>query len=229
MDSPIILKFKNQRLIFILDNEIEFKLLQKEFVKKILELENMVKNSKIEVEFKGRKLLEREKSKLVGALKRATSIEITYLYYNQENEVKEKINIIEEIKIEEKIESFSIKEGLTKFHRGTLRSGAVISFQGHVVIFGDINPGAVVEAKGNVIVIGKISGVVQAGKDGDEKAIIAGIALNPIQLRIASHIAKNPNQGIVANKKVDKTIGFEVAYIKNEQIIIDFLDKNFSY
>lgn len=229
MDSPIILKFKNQRLIFILDNVIEFKLLQKEFVKKILELENMVKNSKIEVEFKGRKLLEREKSKLVGALKRATSIEITYLYYNQENEVKEKINIIEEIKIEEKIESFSIKEGLTKFHRGTLRSGAVISFQGHVVIFGDINPGAVVEAKGNVIVIGKISGVVQAGKDGDEKAIIAGIALNPIQLRIASHIAKNPNQGIVANKKVDKTIGFEVAYIKNEQIIIDFLDKNFSY
>ncbi|MGL4687381.1 MAG: septum site-determining protein MinC [Fusobacteriaceae bacterium] len=225
MNEIIVLKFKNQRLTFILDNNLEFKLLQKEFVKKILEIENLVKSSKIEVEFKGRKLLEKEKNKLVVALKRATSIEITYLYYNQEENIESE----EEIEIVEKIEDFSMEEGVTKFHWGTLRSGAVIRFEGHVVIFGDINPGAIVEAKGNVVVIGKISGIVQAGKSGDEKAIIAGKAFNPIQLRIASHIAKHPEQGIIANKKVDKTIGFEVAYIKNEQIMIDFVDKNFSF
>ncbi|MGL6065359.1 MAG: septum site-determining protein MinC [Fusobacteriaceae bacterium] len=224
MDSAVILKFKNQRLSFILDNILEFKFLQKEFVKKILEIENMVADSKIEVEFKGRKLLEKEKNKLVGALKKATSIEITYLYYNQEEKIGEekKESVSKEI-------VFSIEEGVTKFHWGTLRSGAEIRFEGHVVIFGDINPGAIVEALGNVVVIGKISGIVQAGKNGDEKAIIAGKAFNPIQLRIGNYIAKHPEQGIIANKKVDKTVGFEVAYIKNKQITIDFLDKNFDF
>ncbi|MGL5123176.1 MAG: septum site-determining protein MinC [Fusobacteriaceae bacterium] len=219
MDSLITLKFKNKMLTFILDDSIEFKLLQKAFIKKILEIENMVKNSKIDVEFKGRKLLEKEKNKLIATLKKVTSIEIIYLYYNQEEK-------IEEIK---KIENFSTEEGITKFHWGTLRSGAVISFEGHIIIFGDINPGAIVEAKGNVIVIGKISGIVQAGKNGDEKAIIVGKAFNPIQLRIATFIAKHPEQGIIANKKIDKTMGFEVAYIKNEQITIDFIDKNFNF
>ena len=40
----------------------------------------------------------------------------------------------------------------TKYHKGSIRSGQVLSFEGSIVIVGDVNPGAVVKARGNITV-----------------------------------------------------------------------------
>jgi septum site-determining protein MinC len=63
-----------------------------------------------------------------------------------------------------------------------------------VVIFGDVNPGAEVIAGGNIIVWGRIRGVVHAGVDGDEKAVVCALDLAPTQLRIADKIAVSPKK-----------------------------------
>jgi septum site-determining protein MinC len=63
-----------------------------------------------------------------------------------------------------------------------------------VVVIGDINPGAEIIAKGDIIVWGRLRGVVHAGADGDESAMVCALDLSPTQLRIAGKIAVAPNR-----------------------------------
>ncbi|MBN2045474.1 MAG: septum site-determining protein MinC [Anaerolineales bacterium] len=81
------------------------------------------------------------------------------------------------------------------FIRRTLRSGASINFDGHVVILGDVNPGAEVIAGGNVLVWGKLRGMVHAGAGGDSEAVVCALVLTPTQLRINDKIAISPSEG----------------------------------
>jgi septum site-determining protein MinC len=78
--------------------------------------------------------------------------------------------------------------------RKTLRSGFSLQHPGHVIVIGDINPGAQVIARGDVIVWGKLRGMVHAGADGDESAIVCALDLSPTQLRIAGTIAVTPKR-----------------------------------
>ena len=78
-------------------------------------------------------------------------------------------------------------------HR-TLRSGNKISYQGHVIVLGDINPGAEVVASGSVIVWGKLRGTVHAGAEGDERALVCALDMIPMQLRIADLISVSPSR-----------------------------------
>lgn len=75
----------------------------------------------------------------------------------------------------------------------TIRSGQTISYNGNIVILGDVNPGAEVIAAGNVIVMGILRGVVHAGASGDGDAVVIAFRLRPTQLRIANHITRAPD------------------------------------
>ena len=77
----------------------------------------------------------------------------------------------------------------------TLRSGNKICFKGHIIVMGDINPGAEIVASGSIIVWGRIlGGILQAGAEGDESAIVCALDLNPTQLRIAGNISISPKR-----------------------------------
>jgi septum site-determining protein MinC len=78
-------------------------------------------------------------------------------------------------------------------HR-TLRSGQSLRHPGHIVIIGDVNPGAEVVAGGDIVVWGRARGLVHAGALEDENAVICALELAPTQLRIASHIARSPEE-----------------------------------
>jgi septum site-determining protein MinC len=78
--------------------------------------------------------------------------------------------------------------------RRTLRSGASLRHPGHIILIGDINPGAEIVARGDVIVWGRLRGMVHAGAEGDEGAVICALDLSPTQLRIASQIAVTPKR-----------------------------------
>jgi septum site-determining protein MinC len=78
-------------------------------------------------------------------------------------------------------------------HR-TLRSGASLHHPGHVVIIGDVNPGAEIISGGNVLVWGRLRGMVHAGAQGDESAVVCALDLMPTQLRIAGQIAITPQR-----------------------------------
>jgi septum site-determining protein MinC len=78
--------------------------------------------------------------------------------------------------------------------RKTLRSGFSIQHPGHVVVIGDVNPGAEIIAAGDVVVWGKLRGMVHAGAEGNENAVVCALDLSPTQLRIAGEIALAPKR-----------------------------------
>jgi septum site-determining protein MinC len=89
--------------------------------------------------------------------------------------------------------TFNDGEGAILVYR-TLRSGYKLEYPGHVVVIGDVNPGAEIIAGGNVVVWGHLRGMVHAGAEGDEGAIVCALELVPTQLRIAGQIAITPKR-----------------------------------
>ena len=92
----------------------------------------------------------------------------------------------------------------------TLRSGYKLSSKGHVIVIGDVNPGAEIIASGSVVIWGKLRGVVHAGAEGDEHAIVCALDLAPTQLRIADKIAIPPQRKGKSQP--------EIAHIQDNQV-----------
>lgn len=107
----------------------------------------------------------------------------------------EKIEDEFEYKVKNKFKNI-VDEGITKFVYGTLRSGQEISFNGNIVVIGDVNPGALLRAKGNIVVLGSLRGLAQAGIGGNQYAVVAAYSLLPTQLRIAEIIVRPPDDDI---------------------------------
>ena len=87
-----------------------------------------------------------------------------------------------------------LPEDAAKWVKGPLRSGVRIAFNGNVVVMGDVNSGAEIVASGSIIVWGRLRGVVHAGAQGDESALVCALELAPTQLRIAGEIAISPKK-----------------------------------
>jgi len=94
--------------------------------------------------------------------------------------------------------------------RRTLRSGFRLQYSGHVIVVGDVNPGAEIIAGGDVIVWGRLKGVVQAGAEGNEQAVVCALDLSPTQLRIAGQITTTPQRRGKSQP--------EMAQLKNGQV-----------
>ncbi|HHU79012.1 MAG: septum site-determining protein MinC [Caldicoprobacterales bacterium] len=108
-----------------------------------------------------------------------------------------------------------LDEGMTRFIRGTVRSGQRIYYEGSIVIIGDVNPGGEVIAGGNILVLGALRGIAHAGAAGNVNAVVASYCLQPTQLRIAGFIARAPEG------EAGKPPYPEVAYIRQGQLLID--------
>jgi septum site-determining protein MinC len=100
--------------------------------------------------------------------------------------------------------------------RRTLRSGASLQHSGHVVVIGDVNPGAEIVAGGDVVVWGRLRGMVHAGAQGNEQAVVCALDLSPTQLRIAGAIALTPKRRGKAQP--------EMARLQNSQVLAEVWD-----
>lgn len=99
------------------------------------------------------------------------------------------------------------------FIQRTVRSGMRVAFQGNVVVVGDVNPGAEIIASGSVIVWGRLRGMVHAGAEGNEKAVVCALDLHPMQLRIASMVSVTPESHGKSQP--------EMARIENGRLVAD--------
>jgi len=74
----------------------------------------------------------------------------------------------------------------------TLRSGAEIRHPGTVIVLADVNPGSSVIAYGDILIWGRLRGVAHAGANGNASCRIMALQMEPTQLRIASFVARAP-------------------------------------
>lgn len=108
-----------------------------------------------------------------------------------------------------------IDSSATKFHRGSLRSGNRIEFEGSIVIIGDVNGGAEVIAGENVVILGNLRGLAHAGAKGNKKAIIAALQIDAPQIRI-SNIVKE-----IEKEEYERELGKTYAYVEGENIVLE--------
>ena len=112
-----------------------------------------------------------------------------------------------------KIFEKDIENSETKFHRGSLRCGQKLEFEGILVILGDVNNGAEVIAGENIVVLGILRGLAHAGAKGNTKAIIAANLIESPQIRIANKV-----------KEMDKDLSeqnYKCAFMEKDEIVLE--------
>ena len=112
---------------------------------------------------------------------------------------------------------FELEAFPTKYLKQTICAGQYISFDGNLVIIGDCHEGSEISATGDITVWGELSGSVHAGKNGNEKAKIRALKMNPSQIRISNSYVKRPSV-LNDSSKVDAVP--EEAMILNGEIAV---------
>ena len=215
MSNHVIIKGKNDRLVIALDPNIDFLDICDVLKTKILEAKDFIGNSRMAIEFSGRALTNEEENTLIGIITDNSDIAISYIFSKRAESEEENVDL-------DYLNSL-IEEGKTHFYRGTLRSGSKIESDGNVVVLGDVNPSSMIRARGNVIVLGHLNGTVYAGLGGDDRAFIAAIYFNPIQITIGIKTITDIQDEILDSSRVDKKSKFKIASIKNQEIVVEEL------
>lgn len=220
----VIFKGVQNGILIMLDSLATFEDIEIALLEKVKNAKSFFQDANISITFKGRDLDEDEEAKLLKIISQESGLDISFV-----NNIPT-INIAEEVtptpsvtNLEQSNPMFQnyildSKNNITHFHRGSIRSGQKIEFNGSVVIIGDINPGGQIVAEGNVVVLGKLKGVIHAGCKGDKNCFISALHMIPSQLIIGDCLAYFPND-------IKRDIMPEYAYVKDNQIFVEQLIK----
>ncbi len=202
--NHVIFKGTKDGITVIFDPEVPFPILCGQLERKVIEAGKFFDHVKTSMAFKGREFTAAEEEELLQIIAKHATMDITFVK-TENSEVKE---------LSELLAKEMSPCNLTKFHKGSLRNGQKIEFEGSVVVVGDVNPGAEIKAGGNIIVLGQLKGMAHAGCKGMTDAFVTAIFMAPVQLRIADIITRFPEE----NKRGPKPP--EYAFIQNGQIFV---------
>jgi septum site-determining protein MinC len=218
-ESSVTFKGSVNGLTIILRQGENFETILEQIEKKIASAGKFFKGASLAVKYKGKKLTHEEEKKIFELMVKKSGAEIKSIEEDVEEPVKVQENTGAQSQIKMKMSNFffkGIEEGITKFYKGTVRSGQLISFEGNLVIIGDVNPGGEIVATGNVVVLGLLRGIVHAGADGNKEAVVVAFNLQPTQLRIADVITRSPDEKGNKGAMIP-----EMAFVKDEMVYIE--------
>jgi septum site-determining protein MinC len=181
--ASVTVSLKKDKIAIKIKDTVEQEEIIKSLKKKLPELKKLYKEERIPIEVCGKVL---------------KSVEMEEI----QNTIKEKIDVKVEFETPKTLGLHSIKktfskeiqDSKTKFHKGSLRSGQKIEYEGSLVIIGDVNAGAEVIAEENIVILGNLRGLAHAGAKGNMQAIIAANEIDCPQIRIANVIKDNVNE-----------------------------------
>ena len=130
-ENYVIFKGTKDGVTVIFDPEVSFETLCTQLEKKVAEAGKFFDNVKTSLAFKGRVFTEEEEETLLKIIAKHTTMEITFVK-TENNEIKRLSDLLEK-----ELAPFN----LAKFHKGSLRNGQKIEFEGSVIVVGDVNQG----------------------------------------------------------------------------------------
>jgi septum site-determining protein MinC len=152
-EGNITFKATVNGLLLIMKEEDKFETVLEQLTKKLDSAGKFFKGASINVKYRGKKLSPEEEKIIYKVMINKTGADIVSFEEDTEqpsNSQNEVYDAYRPSRIMKMIYFKGINEGITKFHRGTVRSGQLIDFEGNVVIIGDVNPGGEIVAAGNV-------------------------------------------------------------------------------
>lgn len=201
--DPVKIQGTKEGLVIVVDEDVDIEVLKERIVDRIEKSLKFFEGATLNVRVKNSKFKDEELEDLKDFILKNYGVEI-FIKKFQEKHIK---NVTDD-------EIFNgLEEGITKFHRGTVRSGQVVKYYGNLVIIGDVNPGGLVQAAGNIVVTGTLRGIAHAGFTGNKEAFIVASSLKAMQLRIANIISRAPD-------KEEEVEYPEIAVVRKNKIIV---------
>lgn len=172
--------------------------------KKLIELERLYKQENTPIKITGKLLKNKEMEEIQDLINTKIGVKVSF-----DSPTTLGLHGIK------KAFSQEIKSSETTFHKGSLRSGQKIEYEGSIVIIGDVNAGAEVVAGENIVILGKLWGLAHAGAKGNKQAFIAANKIDCPQIRIADKIKE-------FEKQEKESIIYTYTYINdNDEIILE--------
>ncbi len=203
-ENYVMFKGTKNGINILLQQDIPFSELKVLFEKKVIESAKFFEGVKTSIAFQGRTLSQEEETSLLDIITEHTTMNITFIRDGKKEDNTQ--TIPEGVTLPDDMEQYYI----TKYHKGSIRSGQCLTFDGSVVVIGDVNPGGEIKASGNIIILGQLKGIAHAGCNGMTDAFVSALYMIPVQLRIADIITRFPEE----NKKGPKPPEF--AYIEGQ-------------
>ena len=203
MNNSISINMKKNQVIIKIEENAEQKEIISSLKKKMIELKNLYKDDKTPILITGKILKNKEMDEIQSLIKRFIDVSIEF--------DSPKVLGLHGIK---KTFYKEVATSETKFHKGSLRSGQRIEFEGSLVIIGDVNAGAEVIAGENIVVLGILRGLAHAGAKGNKDAIIEASDIEAVQIRIADIVKEiEKDEGTIHKVKTS-------AYINDKDELI---------
>lgn len=137
-----------------------------------------------------------------------------------EEKLEELIDNENEQVSEQEANAYEISKLPTLYMQQTLRSGQTMSYDGNIVIIGDVHPGSEVIAKGDITIWGVLGGIAHAGARGNDFAKIRALKINAIQLRISGFYARRPDSLNIPFIQRSNEFTPEEARVENKEIAV---------
>ena len=211
MDNSVIIKGNKHGIVVVMDENIPFAELKVSLAEKFRSASKFFDKANMAVTFEGRKLTQDEEKEILDIIAENSELNIICVVDNDKlrDDYYKKA-------VEEKLEELSTHTG--QFYKGTLRSGQVLESESSIIILG-----ARVISKGNVVVLGCLKGLVFAGANGNQDSFVVALEMTPMQIRIGDVIARSSD---AVQLKPSKTVDPKIAFVDDNNIYIEKLDKN---
>lgn len=203
MRNPVGINMKKDEIIVRISEGAEYKEIIECLNKKIPALKKLYKTEKTPIFVMGKVLKNKEINEIKKIIQSNIDVEVNF----------DSPKVLGLHGIKRTFEQ-EINNSETMFHKGSLRSGQKIEFEGSLVVLGDINAGAEVIAGENIVVLGVLRGLAHAGAKGNKKAIIASNLIESPQIRISNIVKEIEKDEVEQN--------YRCAFIdENNQIIME--------
>lgn len=199
MNNYISISIKKNQVVIKVDENAEQREIVSDLKKKIIELKNLYKDDKTPILITGKVLKNKEMDEIQSIIKRFINVQIEFDSPKALGLHSIKKTFYKEVATSE-----------TKFHKGSIRSGQRLEFEGSLVIIGDVNAGAEVIAGENIVILGILRGLAHAGAKGNKDAVIEAQEIEALQVRIADIV-----------KEIDKEEEGQIHKVKTSAYIND--------
>ncbi len=204
--TNIFINLKKDKIIIKIKETATHEQVLEELKRKLSELKKLYKEEKTPIEVVGKTLKTVEMDEIQEIVQGQIDVKIDF-------ETPKTLGLHGIKKAFDK----EIEDSTTKFHKGSLRSGQKLEYEGSLVILGDVNGGAEVIAEENIVILGALRGLAHAGAKGNKKAIIAANRIDCPQIRIANIIKEKEN-----SEEEQEEGRKRYAYVgENEEIILE--------
>ena len=195
MKNCITINTKKDSIVIKIDENAEQDEIMQELNQKLVELKKLYKEDDTPITVTGKVLKNKEIDQIQEEINKNINVKVFF--------DSPRILGLHGIK---KTFNKDIATSETKFHKGALRSGQRIEFEGSLVILGDVNDGAEVIESENIVVLGALRGLAHAGAKGNNDAMIAASSIESQQIRISNVVKEIERDEI--NKEEIKTYAY---------------------